>query len=272
MSPTIPILLYHSVSDQPAGRFQTFTVRLRQFAAHLDRLGALGFSALSIDRLIALVRAGEPVPERSVVLTFDDGFADFATNAWPLLQARGLPATLYVTAGYLDGRSDWLAPLGAGQLPMLTSGQLSELAAGGVEIGAHTMTHPQLDCLPLPAARREIVDSRDALEQLLGRRVHTFAYPHGYHDKRVKQLVAEAGYTSATAVRDALSHPGDDPFALARVTVTADYDVGRFENVLLGAGIRRAPARELWRTTAWRQVRRGRRRLADRRRPAGAHR
>lgn len=256
MKPAIPVLLYHSVDDRPPVGFKPWTVTPAQFAAHLDLLDGLGYNGLSVGQLLSLTMAGKTVPERTVVLTFDDGLADFAINAWPLLKSRGLPATLYVTAGLVGGRSEWLAPLGAGSLPMLQPADLRTLAEEGVEIGAHSMTHPQLDCVRTETARREIGESKLKLESILDRSVDSFAYPHGYHTRAIKKMVAEAGFSSAAAVRNALSHDQDDRFSLARITVTADYTVNTLERVLGGHGIERARPGERWRTTAWRQVRR----------------
>ncbi|HEU5483846.1 MAG TPA: polysaccharide deacetylase family protein, partial [Microlunatus sp.] len=212
-SPAIPILLYHSVSDTVTGKFGPYTVSRSQLAAHLDLLLERGRQPITIGRLLTGLAEGR-LPERPVVLTFDDGFADFSANAWPLLADRGLAATLYVTAGDLGGRSEWLASAGA-LLPMLTPREIADLAADGCEIGAHSMTHPQLDCLTDVSAYQEIRDSKDVLEQVLGREVDTFAYPHGYHSRTTKDLVLAAGYRSAAAVRNALSHPDDDRYALA---------------------------------------------------------
>jgi peptidoglycan/xylan/chitin deacetylase (PgdA/CDA1 family) len=256
MKPAIPILLYHSVSDTPTGDFGPFTVSRSQFAAHLDRLLALEFVTLTIGQMLERVRTLLPLPERMAVITIDDGFADFAANAWPELQERNMKATLYVTAGFIGGRSSWLAPLQADEMAMLDRQQLVDLADQGCEIGAHSMTHPQLDCLPRHQAAQEIRQCKDILEQVLGQLVNSFAYPHGYHDREVRQLVMDSGYTSASAVKDALSHADDDRFALARVTVKSDFDETKIGRVLAGAGLARAPRRERWRTRGWRQVRR----------------
>lgn len=252
----MPILLYHSVNDRPPGEFGPYAVSRRQFAAHLDALAGLGFTTRTVGQLLAARTAGTPLPERTAVLTFDDGFADFAAYAWPELATRGLAATLYATAGTLGGTSTWLKPLGAGGQRMLSRRQLQALADEGCEIGAHSMSHPQLDCVDRATAAREIRQSKDVLEQVLGRPVDSFAYPHGYHDKVVKQLVVDAGYTSAPAVKNALSPADDDPFALARVTVLADFGADRVGQVLSGHGVPTGRSGEKLTTRLWRQARR----------------
>jgi peptidoglycan/xylan/chitin deacetylase (PgdA/CDA1 family) len=256
MTPAIPILLYHSVSDRPTGDFGPFTVSRSQFAAHLDRLLAQGFATLTIGQLLERIQAQLPLLERTAVITADDGFADFETNAWPELQKRGMNATLYVTAGVIGSSARWLAPLHAERLPMLDHHQLLDLAAQGCEIGAHSMSHPQLDCLPRDHAAQEIQQCKDTLEQILGQPVDSFAYPHGYYDHEVRQMVVDSGYSSASAVKDALSHVDDDQFALARITVKSDFDEPKIDQVLAGEGFTRARRRERLRTRGWRQVRR----------------
>lgn len=255
MTQTVPILLYHSVTDSPASGLEKFTVHPDRFDAHLDCLRDHDRVVMSFGQVAEHLRSGTPLPDRAVAVTFDDGLADFAENAWPRLRDRGMPATLYPVAGYVGARSSWLSGE-AGRSRMLTGGELSALAEDGVEMGAHSMTHPQLDQVPVASARREIVESKDALEQMLGRPVTTFAYPHGHHTRTIKGLVADAGYTSAAAVRNMFSHDRDDVYAVARLTVTdatTDSDVGR---LLQGHGARRAPRRELLRTRAGRQRRR----------------
>ncbi|HEX5905846.1 MAG TPA: polysaccharide deacetylase family protein [Propionibacteriaceae bacterium] len=256
MNPTIPIFLYHSVSDTPTGDFGPYTVSRSQFAAHLDQLLAQGFETLTVRQLVERVRAKVPVPERASVITVDDGFADFEVNAWPELQKRGMSATLYVTAGVIGGRASWLAPLRADQLPMLDRNQLLDLAARDCEIGAHSMSHPQLDCLPHHQAAQEIRQCKDVLEQVLGQSVDSFAYPHGFYDGHVRQLVVDSGYSSASAVRNALSHVNDDQFALSRITVKSNFDEKKVDQVLAGEGFPRPRRRERLRTRGWRQVRR----------------
>jgi peptidoglycan/xylan/chitin deacetylase (PgdA/CDA1 family) len=235
-----PILLYHALGSPARDRYAVTPAR---FAADMDAVAASGRRPLAIGRL-----AREwPMPAGTVAVTFDDGTADFATHAWPLLRDRGLPVTLYVTSGLVGGRHEGR--------PMLTWAQLAQLRDAGVEIGAHGQRHVALDALPLDAAARELVNGRLELEDRLQMPVDTCAYPHGHHTPAVKRLAAAAGYRSACAVKNALSHPCDDRFALARVTVTSATDVA---TLLAGGEASVALPGERLRTRAWRAYRRTR--------------
>jgi peptidoglycan/xylan/chitin deacetylase (PgdA/CDA1 family) len=123
---------------------------------------------------------------------------------------------------------------GEGSRPILSWEQLREIRASGIECGAHSHSHPQLDLLPLSQAKKEITQSKHILEEHLGETILSFAYPYGYHTSAVKQLVSEAGYTSACAVKNALSTQASDPFALPRVLVGPDADMDSFAALLDG--------------------------------------
>lgn len=236
----IPILLYHGIGS-PAR--DPYAVTPDAFAAHMDAVLASGRTPMSIGRLAREV----PMPATAVAVTFDDGTADFYTHAWPVLRERGLPVTLFVTSGLVRGHHEGR--------PALSWEQLAELRDAGVEIGAHGEHHVALDAVPMDRAARELVNSRLELEGRLGVPVHHCAYPHGHHTAAVKRLAVRAGYRSACAVKNAFSHPRDDRFALARLTVTPGTSV---EDLLAGRGAPRAWARERARTRAWRLYRRAR--------------
>lgn len=257
MSPTpIPVLLYHGVDHAAAPGFRPWVMTPERFGAHLDLLVERGHTAVTISDLVDAVRGRRKLPDRPVAITFDDGLADFAEHAWPALRARDLTATLYVVSGGVGGRADWLHDIGGPPPRMLTWDQIRALAADGCEIGAHSVTHPELDTLRPRALADEVELSRRELSTQLGRPVRSFAYPHGYHDRRVRAAVVRAGYDSAAAVREALSSREDDPFALARVTLLHDDGVDRLADVLDGRSLRVAPFPEPVRTKAWRTARR----------------
>jgi peptidoglycan/xylan/chitin deacetylase (PgdA/CDA1 family) len=166
------------------------------------------------------------------VLTFDDGFADFFTVAFPILKLYGFVATLYVATAFVNATSRWLRGEGEAARAMLTWDQLCALSAYGIECGGHSHTHPQLDALPLSIARNEIVQCKKLLEERLGQNITSISYPFGYYSAAIRRLVQEAGYTSACAVGYAMSSQASDPFALTRLFVSADIQTAALAALL----------------------------------------
>lgn len=256
MCQLIPILLYHSIDDIAAPAYRRWAVTPTAFAAQMAYLRQAGYHAMTVTELAQCLSATPAdLPAKTVAITFDDGLADFYTAALPILLDYGFPATLYITTGYLEGRSRWLADVGEGERAMMSWAQIAELPAHGIECGAHTHSHPQLDTLPRRQARYEIVHSKRLLEEKLGRAVTSFAYPHGYHDKAMKQMVQEAGFTAACGVKHAISRPDDERFALARLIVAGETTLPQFADLVAGRGVALAPRHERPATKVWRLVR-----------------
>lgn len=251
----IPILLYHSVSSQLSRAIAPFAVRPEVFAEHLELI-ADGHVALTVSELVSLLDRGEAIPAGAVLITFDDGFADNLEVAAPLLQALRLPATIYLTTSYLEAAGQQERRHGVG---MLSWSALDDLEAAGFEIGAHGHHHRQFDVLPIGAVTQDITHCKVLLEERLGHRVATFAYPHGYSSAGVRQAVRGAGFDAACGVRNALSHPFDNRWSIARLTVRSDTPTAQVAAWLRGKGAPLAPGGEALATGAWRTVRRVRR-------------
>jgi len=251
----IPILLYHSVSSQPSRAIAPFAVRPDVFAQHLELI-ADGHVALTVSELVSLLDRGEAIPAGAMLITFDDGFADNLEVAAPLLKALRLPATIYLTTSYLEEAAHQERRQGGA---MLSWSALADLESAGFEIGAHGHRHRQFDVLPMSAVRQEITQCRELLEERLGHRVATFAYPHGYSSAGVRQAVRGAGFDAACGVRNALSHPFDNRWSIARLTVRSDTPTAQVAAWLRGKGAPLAPGGEALATGAWRTVRRVRR-------------
>lgn len=261
----VPILMYHSISNRASDRFKVCTVSKELFAEQMAYLSDHHFQAITVTQFVnCMANPHQALPERPVVLTFDDGYADFYTTALPIMQRFGFTATVYVTTAFVGHTARWLESLGEGARPMLSWEQLLEVNAAGVECGAHSHTHPQLDVLTGPQARQEVVRCKEVLEQKLSREVATFAYPYGYYDTGVRAIVQEAGYSSACAVRLARSSTADDPFALARIMVEHDTTGLELSTSLAGRGLPTAPTTERLRSQLYTTLRRSAGRLRRR--------
>ena len=207
------------------------------FEEHLSYLDQCHYTPITVTRFVkAITHSKDELPPRPIVITFDDAYADFYTNALPALQRHNFVATLYVPTAFISSTSRWLEPIGEGSRPMLTWLQLAEIRASGIECGAHSHTHQPLDMLPLSVAREEIVCSKEVLEEYLGQQVTTFAYPYGFYSASVRQIVQDAGYSSACAVRLTRSSLQDDLYALARIAIRLNTTVQALETALAGRG------------------------------------
>lgn len=252
----IPVLLYHAVTDDPPGWIARFTVSPRAFGEQLAAIADSGRTPVTATQLVDGLAGRAVLPERPVVITIDDGFADLPAFTAPALADRGLTATAYLTTGALGPAPEpgnLLPPA-----PMMTLRQAAEVRDCGLEIGAHTVTHPQLDALGSAAVRRELAEPKARLEDELGTPVPAFAYPHGYSSPRVRRLVREAGYTSATAVRNALSSVRDEPYRIARLMLTNTHTAADVAGWMAGEGAPVAPYPDGAKTIGWRWYRRAR--------------
>ncbi|MES0811684.1 polysaccharide deacetylase family protein [Roseibium sp. SCPC15] len=258
---TLPILMYHSVAADVDERYRTWSVTPERFSEHMQALAKNGYAVLGVSTALERLDAGTPLPDKTAILTFDDGLKDFLENAFPVLDRHGFEATLYVVAGLIAGHSKWLTPLGEGGRAMLQADEIRHLHTKGIEIGAHSLSHPEMDILDSAACERELRDSRSILEEITGGKVKAFAYPHGYASAATRRLTRDAGFSSAVRVRHALSHTSENRFGLSRLIVTQDYDQAGLISLLEGKGIPTAPPQDRIAGTCWRLVRRIRNRL-----------
>lgn len=210
----LTIVGWHRIDRGPTGLSTSFD----DFRRHLDVLEERDFTVLPLVAAVDGLRVGT-LPERAVVLTFDDGYASVLERAWPELQRRGWPATLFAVPGYVDtnARFPWDADCGPhDRVSIAASADLVAAAEEGLEIGSHTMTHPWLPHLRRQEVAVEVRCSRDRLEQMLQRPVRTFAYPMGGWNAQVRDEVEAAGYEAAITVDRGVNQPTQDALALRR--------------------------------------------------------
>jgi peptidoglycan/xylan/chitin deacetylase (PgdA/CDA1 family) len=252
----LPVLMYHSVSNAPTPSTRALSVSPAAFGEQLSYLRRQGFTGLTFGELSQRRRMAQPLPARPIVLTFDDGYADLIDEALPMLIEHGFPATVFVTTGWLRDAGRYAAGPAPGR--MLSWAQLAELSAEGVEVAAHSHSHPQLDQISTARLRTELGASRQLLEDRLGRPVFSLAYPYGYSTKRVRTVAREIGYLQAAVVENAIAATTSDPFRMPRLTIRRSTSSATFASTVNGKriGLHYAPTRVL--TAGWTVVRRTR--------------
>ena len=186
----------------------------------MEILQRLNYNVISLDDAAAGLRGKKKLPARAVVLTFDDGYADFLEVVAPILLARGYPATVYAVAGMLGKSNDWVIPEGLDPAPLMNTAQLRQVQSMGFTVGSHTVSHPRLAQSETPRIAEEMSISKKMLEDILGTRVDHFCYPYGSHDIRAVEAAAEAGYVTGTTCVRAVATPDDDLLTLPRKPVS----------------------------------------------------
>lgn len=189
----VPILLYHYVEIVTDARDtirKSLNINPNVFEKQIQTLLENSYTPIFIDELADYLDGKMELPKKPVILTFDDGYGDFYTDVFPILTKYKVKATIYVVPGFLD------------KINYMTTKQIQEVASssGIVEIASHTMHHINLKYVKTEIVRKEIFESKDKLEKLIGRSVTNFAYPYGGFNEETEKLVEQAGYKTAASV------------------------------------------------------------------------
>ncbi len=199
----VPILLYHHVSD--AGKTRYF-VPVGTFREQMQALKQAGYATLTISQLAEVIRQGGQLPLKPVAITFDDGYEDTYTNAFPILRELGYTATAYIITATLGTHLSY---------GYMQEDALKELAAAGWEIGSHSVSHTSLLSSRLGIGN-ELKQSKADLETKLGLKIHSFSYPYGISNAWIEARVADNGYDSAVGLNNLNTHASKQLFFLSR--------------------------------------------------------
>ncbi|MDD5032883.1 MAG: polysaccharide deacetylase family protein [Candidatus Pacebacteria bacterium] len=217
-SPRASILMYHSISDN--GVF--FTVKPKDFEKQTEYLKSFGFKIISLAEMVEAIKSRN-LKDKSVVLTFDDGYKDNYKNAWPVLKKYGFPAVIFLASDF-TGKNFTVSS--GQQLEILNEEEIKEMAEFGlVEFGSHTRTHPRLEKISDEEFEKEIRESKEALEKITGKRCRFFSYPKGYFRPAFGEILKRNGFEAAVSVKEGLVRSEDNLFLLRRNFV---YSAGGF--------------------------------------------
>jgi peptidoglycan/xylan/chitin deacetylase (PgdA/CDA1 family) len=213
MAYRLPILTYHSLDNTGSVISTAPTVFRRQ----MQWLSQHGFVTISLIQAARLLGANQPFPERTCVLTFDDGYDNVYQDAYPILRQYGFTATVFLVTAYCGKTNNWpghRSPVG--EQALLSWAHIGEMAGHGIEFGSHTATHPDLVRVSRDKAERELRESKQTIEDRLGRKVETFAYPYGLYNRTTVDLVRTHFSAGCSATLGKMAAE-DDPILLPRI-------------------------------------------------------
>lgn len=212
MAAYVPVLTFHTLET----RSSVIAFPPQLFRVGMGKLHDAGYHTVSLLDAVDCLRRSQPFPQRAFVITFDDGYQTVYDEAFPVLQRYGMSATVFLTLG------DDKTATPAARLPsfarhsMLSWREIREMQQGGINFGAHTLTHPNLTRLPLDQLEAEIRDSKAIIEDVLDAPVACFAYPYGRYDDRCRDIVRRS-FSCACSDELGLVTRSGDPYALRRV-------------------------------------------------------
>lgn len=226
----VPILMYHYVSPLPEDADDIridLTVEPDLFRAHLQYLSDAGYSTISLYELHDALLTGSRLPEKPVILTFDDGYLDHYTEVFPLLQAHGFTATFFIITGLAD----------ANHPEHLSWTQIQKMAAAGMSIEAHSKTHSELDGRDDAFLVYEMLGSQESLAAHLNYTPRMFSYPVGRYDSATLRIGSEMQLWRAVTTQPGMLHTTDNQFELARVRVHGGTNASGLAYLLEGRWI-----------------------------------
>jgi len=188
MSIRVPILTYHSI-DETGSIISTSPDHFRSQMQHLKNKQ---FNVISLKDIVTSLRNKLPLPQKSISITFDDGFKNFYSVAYPILKKYGFPATIFLVPGYCGKNNLWDGqPERIPILDLLDWNEIQDMAINGMDFGTHTMHHPDLSKLSVEQAYIEITESKSLIQKYLRKDISFFAYPYGNQSKNIQKIVKE---------------------------------------------------------------------------------
>ncbi|MEZ0174978.1 MAG: polysaccharide deacetylase family protein [Candidatus Reddybacter sp.] len=213
------ILMYHMIQQPSTTAEARYACPPEQFEKHLRYIKRSQHAVVSLYEIEQHLLCGTTLPNNAVAITLDDGFEDNYTQAFPLLQKYGMPASVFLATGVMGATNKWTQGRDFPQRAMLKWRQIEEMSRFQINFGAHTVSHAKLSELDSTAAAEEIGQSKQQIEDQLGKPCSHFAYPYGLFTEQTPGIVKDAGFKLACSTRSGFNNKETNPFTLNRTEV-----------------------------------------------------
>lgn len=231
----LPILTYHDIGEPNLGTYPEQTVSPAEFEKQIEWLSARGYTGIDLRDWVAWRAEGKPLPDKPVLISFDDGYAGVSKHALAVLERHGFKAVVFVVTSLIGATNAWDEAIGAPVRALMTADEVRHWAARGFEFGSHSRTHAELTALSSRELAAEVAGSKAELESITGSPPAAFAYPWGRFNEDVRRCVS-ANYASAVTVNPGLNTLATDPHRLRRTMVRPrDIRLDLASRVMLGA-------------------------------------
>jgi peptidoglycan/xylan/chitin deacetylase (PgdA/CDA1 family) len=215
----IPILMYHSIESMPKNTvMRSLHVPPKRFNFQMWVLKKLGYQALSIRELQPYIDGSKK--GKVVGITFDDGYKNNLLNAGPILKKFNFSATCYIVSKKIGKTNEWDLDENITQSKLMSNKEIQQWMDLGMDIGAHTQTHANLNKVDYENAKKEVMECKTDLENLFNLTISDFCYPFGQFNKSIVELVKSAGFKSATTMNRGKAHNESDKYMLPRIPIT----------------------------------------------------
>lgn len=225
----VPILFYHKISHPcPKAKIEDLYVTPEDFHNQMRYLKWRGYESIHLYKLVKGINLEEKLPKRPIVLTFDDGYEDNYTYAFPILKKFGFTATIFLITKDIGGLSGWSDSEETIKEPLLSWDKIKEMSDYGIDFQSHTHTHPSLTELDEKRIKEELIVSKQTIEDELKKKVDFLCYPYGHFNSQIKQIVKETGYQGALTTKRGVVREGDDPYSLNRIGIKIKHGLLTF--------------------------------------------
>lgn len=215
---SVPVLMYHSLEYVSSEPNNDLRVPKEKFREQMKFLKDNGYNTLTMEELYEFFKDNKPIPEKSVVLTFDDGYLDNYTNGLPVLKEFGLKATVFVVTDWVGTNNSYM-----------TLEQLKEMDANGFDVQSHTLAHKELDKLTYEQQLKTLKESKEFIEKNLNKKVTTICYPYGRYNSNTIKAAQEAGYVIGLKMVGGIANKSNGMFTINRIYVKAGDTIQQFE-------------------------------------------
>jgi peptidoglycan/xylan/chitin deacetylase (PgdA/CDA1 family) len=232
----MPILMYHSISDDPeewVHPYYRISTPLSVFAEHMRYLHENHYTVIGLKNIYDILNIQNNLPNKNVVITFDDGYRDFYTNAYPILQKHNFTATVFLPTSFIGNEDTKLRGK-----EHLNWDEVKVLSKAGITFGSHSVTHPQLSALKIEDVDCEIKLSKEIIEDKLGERIDTFSYPFKFPEENWKfkkiliDLLQKYGYICGVSTRIGTTSNKDNRYFMKRIPINSGDDISFFQTKL----------------------------------------